>query len=64
MKSLVYTGKCFFCTLVKGIVLREGLSTETIGVKFGPKQSAAYVSGTWRAAKQKFLMQQTGDMLI
>jgi hypothetical protein len=28
---------------LKGIVSRDGLLTETIGVKFRPKQSAAYL---------------------
>jgi hypothetical protein len=44
---------CFEDTLV---------STETIGVKFRTKQSAAYVSCTWRVERQKFMTQQTGDL--
>jgi hypothetical protein len=32
--------------VVKGIVSLDGLLTETIGVQFGPKQSAAYMSYT------------------
>jgi hypothetical protein len=46
--------------VVKGIVSRDGVSM--IGVKFRPKQSAAYVSCTWRVASQKFMMQQIGDL--
>jgi hypothetical protein len=39
----------------KGIVSRDGVSTDTIGVNFRPKQSAAYVSCTWRVPRQKFM---------
>jgi hypothetical protein len=42
----------------KGIVSRDGVSTETIGVKFMPKQSAAYVSCMWKVARQKFMTQK------
>jgi hypothetical protein len=48
----------------KVIVSRDGVSTETIGVKFGPKQSAVHVlvSCTQRVPCQKFMIQQTGDL--
>jgi hypothetical protein len=50
--------------MIKGILSQDGLSTETIDVKFRPKQSAAYeyVSCTWIVSRQKFMTQQTGDL--
>jgi hypothetical protein len=42
---------CRVPNAVKGIVSRDGVSTETIGVKFRPKQPTAYVSYTWKVAR-------------
>jgi hypothetical protein len=39
-------------TMIKGILSQDGLSTETIDVKFRPKQSAANVSCTWIVSRQ------------
>jgi hypothetical protein len=54
--------------LFKGMVSRDGVSTETIGVKFRPKESTMYVcilhmeTWDWRVPRQKFKTQQTGDL--
>jgi hypothetical protein len=38
--------------LFKGIVSRDGVSTETIVVQFRHKQNAAYMSYTWKGASK------------
>jgi hypothetical protein len=46
-------------TLFKGIVSRDSVSTETIGVQFRPKQKKVYIC---KVTSQKYTMLQTGGL--
>jgi hypothetical protein len=46
---------------IKGIVSRDDTSAETIVEQLRPKQSAAYLSYTWKVARQKFMTTNRGN---
>jgi hypothetical protein len=51
----------FFKAEIKGIVSRDGVSTEAFGVEFRPKQFAASRFYSWKVVRRKVMTQQTGE---